>query len=103
MQKGGIDSISEIENYVDWASALGIEELCFKELYVSTSIESVYHRHSANEWSRRHQVPLAIVLDFAVRRGLTEESRLPWGSPIFRGTWEGQSLSIAAYTEPSLF
>lgn len=102
LQRGGVDSLPALESYVDWAATLGVPELCFKELYVSTSVESVYHRHAANEWSGAHQVPLALVLEFAARHGFVEEARLPWGSPVFRGEWHGQPLRIAAYTEPSL-
>ena len=103
LQRGGVDSLPALESYVDWTSALGVPELCFKELYVSTSVESVYHRHAANDWSHAHQVPLGLVLEFAARHGFVEETRLPWGSPVFRGEWRGRPLRIAAYTEPSLF
>ena len=102
LQRGGIDSIKAIESYVDWATEIGVPELCFKELYVSTSVESVYYRHSANEWSHSNQVPLSLVLDFADRYGFVEVDRLPWGSPVFRGEWRGRRVQIAAYTEPSL-
>jgi pyruvate-formate lyase-activating enzyme len=102
LQRGAIDTLAAIEAYADWAAALGVPELCFKELYVSTSVESVYHRHAANEWSHANQVPLALVLEFAARHGFQEIARLPWGSPIFRGEWRGHALQIAAYTEPSL-
>jgi pyruvate-formate lyase-activating enzyme len=103
LQRGCVDSMEMMESYVDWASALGVPELCFKELYVSTSVESVYHRHAANEWSWANQSPLALVLDFAARHGFVETARLPWGSPVFRGAWRGRPLQIAAYTEPGLF
>jgi molybdenum cofactor biosynthesis enzyme MoaA len=103
LQQGGVENSSSLQAYVNWAAALGVEELCFKELYVSTSVESVYHQRAANAWSRAHHVPLALVLDFAAQHGLEEASRLPWGAPVFRGTWNGRPLSIAAYTEPSLF
>ena len=103
LQRGGVDTLASLEAYVDWAATLGVPELCFKELYVSTSVESVYHRHAANEWSHAHQVPLALVLEFAARHGFVEIARLPWGSPVFRGMWRGAEMQIAAYTEPSLF
>jgi len=103
LQRGGIDSLAAMESYVDWVSGLGVSEICFKELYVSTSIESVYHRHAANQWSHANQIPLSLVLDFAIQHGFIESDRLPWGSPVFRGTWEGRPLQIAAYTEPTLF
>ena len=48
-------------------------------------------------------MPLALILEFAARHGFVEIARLPWGSPVFRGTWRGKPMQIAAYTEPSLF
>jgi hypothetical protein len=102
LQQGGVDCLSALEAYVNWAATIGVQEICFKELYVSTSVESVYHRHAANEWSHAHQVPLSLVLEFAKRHAFAEISRLPWGAPVFRGAWNGKPMQIAAYTEPSL-
>ena len=95
--------MASLEAYVGWAAALGVPEICFKELYVSTSVESVYHRFAANEWSHAHQVPLSLVLVFADRHRFEEVARLPWGAPVYRGAWRGAAIQIAAYTEPSLF
>jgi molybdenum cofactor biosynthesis enzyme MoaA len=103
LQEGGVADDTTVENYLSWATNHGVEEICFKELYVSTSAESIYHDRSANDWSRRHQVPLALVTRFAERQGFIVESRLPWGAPIYRGKWLGKPLRVAAYTEPSLF
>jgi hypothetical protein len=103
LQKGGLESADGIDDYVRWAVAAGVSEVCFKELYVSTSAESVYHSHAANAWSESHQVPLSIVLGWADRRGLRLERRLPWGAPIFIGAIDGRDVRVAAYTEPSLF
>lgn len=102
LQQGGVDSLPVMEAYLDWASSLGVTEICFKELYVSTSIESVYHRHAANAWSHAHQVPLSLVMELAEKHGFREMARLPWGSPVFTGEWKGRPMQIAAYTEPSL-
>lgn len=102
LQRGAVDSLAELEDYMSWAAAKGVGELCFKELYVSTSIESVYHRNAANEWSHAHQVPLSLVLDFAAQNGFVEIAKLPWGAPVFSGEWRGRPMQIAAYTEPSL-
>jgi len=102
LQHGGIDSQDALTAYVDRAAAQGIEEICFKELYVSTSVESVYHRHAANAWSLANQIPLSLVLAFAARNGFAETARLPWGAPLFSGTWCGRKMQFAAYTEPSL-
>lgn len=103
LQRGAVDDAAAMEAYVDWAVGLRVNEICFKELYVSTSVESVYHRHAANAWSYANQVPLSLALEFAARHGFVECARLPWGSPIFSGQWKGRPLQFAAYTEPSLF
>lgn len=103
LQLGGVDSLAVLEDYVTWAVGLGVSEVCFKELYVSTSVESFYYRHAANEWSAANQVSLRLVLEFSTRYGFVEMANLPWGSPIFCGEWRGKHIQIAAYTEPSLF
>ena len=102
LQRGGIDSAERIAEYLDWTAAQGVAEICFKELYVSTSVESVYHAAETNRWSAERQVPLALVVEFAEQHGFREISRLPWGSPVYQGAWNGRRLQIAAYTEPSL-
>ncbi len=102
LQRGGIDSQDALATYVDWAAKHGVEEILFKELYVSTSVESVYHRHAANVWSLANQVPLSLVLEFAAKNGFAETARLPWGAPVFSGTWRGRKMQFVAYTEPSL-
>ena len=101
LQRGGIACVEDVNRYSVWAAGLEIREICFKELYVSTSIESVYHAFAANEWSHAHQVPLATVLDFSQQHGFQEVSRLPWGARVSRPA-RGTTLQIAAYTEPSL-
>jgi molybdenum cofactor biosynthesis enzyme MoaA len=103
LQRGGVEDDASVRSYVTWAADQGVKEICFKELYVSTSAESVYHDRAANDWGCRHQAPLSLVTRFAEQEGFIEESRLPWGAPVFRGEWRGQLLRIAAYTEPSLF
>jgi pyruvate-formate lyase-activating enzyme len=103
LQQGGIADEQAVEDYVSWATSQGVEEICFKELYVSTSTESMYYDRTANEWSRSHQIPLSLVTRFAEQRKLALESVLPWGAPVYRGEWQGRPLRIAAYTEPSLF
>ena len=103
LQAGGIDSSDRVSEFLDWTASLDVPEVCFKELYVSTSHESVYHDYVANEWSYRHQVPLQLILKVASKQGWSEAGRLPWGSPVFDADWRGRPLRIAAYTEPSLF
>jgi len=103
LQKGGVKDIPSMASYLNWASNLGIEEVCFKELYVSTKLESVYYNSKANDWSYQHQTPLSVVMEFVKQYDFVLETKLPWGAPIFQGKWNSQQLKIAAYTEPSLF
>jgi pyruvate-formate lyase-activating enzyme len=103
LQQGGVQDEAGIAAYLDWAAGLGVEEICFKELYVSTSTESLYYERAANAWSRSRQVPLALLTRFCETQGFTLESRLPWGAPVYRGSRQGRPLRVAAYTEPSLF
>ncbi|HTR01247.1 MAG TPA: radical SAM protein [Candidatus Acidoferrum sp.] len=103
LQQGGIADAQAVHDYVSWAAGLGVPEICFKELYVSTSRESVYHSLATNNWAAQHQVPLSVVVDFAKDHGFNEIARLPWGAPVFRGQIDGHDITVAAYTEPSLF
>jgi hypothetical protein len=103
LQKGGVEDEDSLAGYLDYAASHGVSEVCFKELYVSTTLESAYHEAEANVWSYANQVPLALVTEFAATHGFIEKARLPWGAPIFEGLWKGCPLRIAAYTEPSLF
>jgi hypothetical protein len=103
LQRGGIETTSDVGDYVRWAVALGVREICFKELYVATSEESVYYSRGANAWSANHQVPLSIVHDWASENGFQLSDQLPWGAPIFDGVVTGRAIRVAAYTEPSLY
>ncbi|MDX5568073.1 radical SAM protein [Streptomyces sp. ID05-04B] len=102
LQHGGVADAQDVADYLSWAAALGVEEVCFKELYVSTSTESLYFDRTANVWSREHQVSLSLVTRFAGQHGFGLASRLPWGAPVYHGSWAGRPMRIAAYTEPSL-
>ncbi|HEY0988147.1 MAG TPA: radical SAM protein [Kofleriaceae bacterium] len=103
LQRGAVDSVTAIDSYVRWAAAIGADEVCFKELYVSTSYESVFHSYAANVWSASHQVPLAHVVEWASRAGFDEAAHLPWGAPVFCGEVGARAIRVAAYTEPSLY
>jgi molybdenum cofactor biosynthesis enzyme MoaA len=103
LQKGGIDSPQSLKEYVDWAVEQGVPELCFKELYVSTTLESAYHANPENSWSREHQVSLSLVTTFFEQANFRVVRRLPWGAPVYEGDWNGKTLTVAAYAEPSLY
>jgi hypothetical protein len=102
LQHGGVADAAGVADYLSWAAAVGVEEVCFKELYVSTSTESLYFDHTANLWSRDHQISLSVVTRFAEQHGFEVTSRLPWGAPVYDGVWDDRPMRIAAYTEPSL-
>lgn len=99
LQKNGVASAGDVSAYLDFARSHGVDEVCFKELYVSTSAESVYHSREANQFSAAHQVPLSVVHDWASGASAKQVFALPWGAPVF----EHEGLRVAAYTEPSLF
>jgi hypothetical protein len=85
LQRDGIDDERSVGRYLDMSVTAGVGEVCFKELYVSTSVDSLYHDREANDWSRRNQVPLRLVTDFARNQGWAICERLPWGAPVLRG------------------
>jgi molybdenum cofactor biosynthesis enzyme MoaA len=103
MQKGGVDSRGALEEMLRWVVGHGVDELTLKELYVSTSEESVYHDRESNRWCREHQVPLSMAVEHFKSRGWLRSAELPWGAPIHSAVVDGRPLRIAAYTEPSLY
>lgn len=102
LQKQGIESRNDLNSYLNWVETTGVSEVCFKELYVSTSTESEYHNYPANEWSHQNQVSLSLITDAAVERNWIECGRLPWGVPVYDVEERSAPLRVAAYTEPSL-
>lgn len=103
LQRGGLDSEQAFAEYLAWAAAQGVDEVTWKELYVSTSEESVYHSRPSNLFSREHQVPLARATEWLQAQGWRRVAELPWGSPIYEGAVDGRRMRVATYTEPSLF
>ncbi|MBY3432757.1 radical SAM protein [Rhizobium laguerreae] len=102
LQKGGVEDEASLDAYLDWAVEHGVGEINFKELYVSTSLESTWSDRAANLFSEYNTVPLSLILNAAKSRGWTTESTLPWGAPVFGAVHKGQPIKIAAYTEPSV-
>jgi molybdenum cofactor biosynthesis enzyme MoaA len=102
LQKEGVASAKDVQNYLKWAASLGITQVTFKELYVSTTTESAYAGQDANVYSRDNQVSLKTVTDCAAELDAREATRLPWGAPVFETSLDGQTIQFVAYTEPSV-
>lgn len=104
LQQGGVEDENGFKSFIDKALQYDIEQLCFKELYVASTSESLYSKKKENIYSRDHQVPLMKVIKYCESLNLPIIKRLPWGSPIYRYTDEstGKTVDIAAYTEPSV-
>jgi hypothetical protein len=37
LQRGGVESAADVNDYIQWAAGYGVREICFKELYVATA------------------------------------------------------------------
>lgn len=103
LQKHGIDSERKLAEYLDWVVTTAASEVCFKELYVAATKESVYSSSSYNDWCREHQVTMSLVSEFLARNQAKKVAELPWGAPIHVLNWGGKELKIAVYTEPSIY
>ena len=102
LQKMGVHDSNSIAAYLSYATKYGVEQVCFKELYVASTLESLYSKSKENKYSETQQVSLSVVMEFLNEQGFQETSKLPWGSPVFKGFWNGKRIEIAAYTEPSV-
>lgn len=102
LQKEGVASSKDVQNYLKWAASLKITQVTFKELYVSTTTESAYAGQEANIYSRNNQISLKTVTDCARKLNASEVTRLPWGAPVFETSLDGQTIQFVAYTEPSV-
>ena len=102
LQRGGVEDGPTLDAYLDAAIAAGVEEINFKELYVSTPLESSWSAEPENLYAAAHGVPLSLVTDRAARDGWALVDRLPWGAPIYAARHRGAALRVAAYTEPTV-
>ncbi len=102
LQKNGIETVSDVIKYIEWAANLQVEEVCFKELYISSSTESMYYDRDANNYSRLNQISLSIITKTAKIYNWKIKGRLPWGAPIYELDINNRKLTVAAYTEPSV-
>lgn len=103
LQKHGVSSVATLEKYLDFAVETKASQICFKELYVSVSEESVYYDKSYNKFSRKNQIPLSMVTKYLEDKKAKLMFELPWGSPVYELMHLGSKIQIACYTEPSLF
>jgi hypothetical protein len=103
LQKNGVCDERTLTEYLDWAAATGAGEICFKELYVAATRESIYYDTKYNTWCRENQVSMKLVSNFLRERQAMKVGELPWGSPIYRLRWKGILLQVAVYTEPSVY
>jgi hypothetical protein len=102
LQRKGVASADDVARYVRRSAREGFHEVCFKELYVSSTSESRWAPSAVNQFCAANQVPLAVVLEAMHSLGFEQTDALPWGSPVFSGEVEGRRLRVAAYTEPSV-
>ena len=102
LQIGGVECFATLKAYLERAVQDGFQEVCFKELYVSSVLENSWVTKSVNRYCQKNQVPLSLVLDSLKNLGFQQIDQLPWGSPVFQGQIAGQNLKVAAYTEPSV-
>lgn len=103
IQKAGVNNKKKLADYLNWVITTPAEEVCFKELYVAATNESIYHSSSYNQWCRENQVSMSMVLEFLLKNGAVKVFSLPWGSPVYQLKWQGKELKIAVYTEPSIY
>lgn len=102
LQRGGIADEPGVRRYLERAVDDGFDEVCFKELYVSSLAENPWAESRANRFCEAHQVPLQRVIAALHSLGFEQADTLPWGSPVFAGELAGRRLRVAAYTEPSV-
>jgi hypothetical protein len=102
LQRGGVHDAEAVLRYLDRSSIDGFDEVCFKELYVSSLAENPWAEGTVNAFCAAHQVPLSTVTTTLMAAGFARTSTLPWGSPVYEGEARGGHIRVAAYTEPSV-
>lgn len=97
LQKNGIMDDESISSYIDYSKSQGIDQICFKELYVSSTLESLYSKNIETKLSKERQVGLNTVINYLEKNEYKIIQTLPWGSPVY-----AKDIEIACYTEPSV-
>jgi len=98
LQKEGVNNAEEIENYINYAILQKVAQVCFKELYISSTEESMYAGKAQNIYSEKNQISLSVLTHY-LNENSVKIAELPWGSPVYRYK---DVIDIAAYTEPSV-
>jgi len=98
LQKEGVNNPEEIKKYIDYAISKNVAQVCFKELYISSTEESMYAGKEQNLYSERNQISLSVLTKYLDQNSV-KVAELPWGSPVYR---YNNVIDIAAYTEPSV-
>jgi hypothetical protein len=102
MQKGGVETASDVRAFLERAAANGTTQVCFKELYVSSLSENPWAPSRENLYCQANQVPLSMLIEALEGMGFQHTATLPWGSPVYTGCVQGVHMQVAAYTEPSV-
>lgn len=103
IQKEGVANSKDVEKYIQFALTHHVNEICFKELYVSTAVESEYYKTDANLYCINNQISLSIITDYCETINPSKiVVKLPWGAPVYNVNMNGYQVSVAAYTEPSV-
>lgn len=102
LQKSGIHDKETFEQYLSFAIKYGITEICFKELYISSTYESLYTNTKENRYCLDNQVMLSTIKSIVENMQSQRVAELPWGSPIYEVQHDGASINVALYTEPSV-
>lgn len=102
IQKLGIGNVDLAKKYIDFAFENNVEQVCFKELYVGSQYETLYHSKMSNITSLENQVKLKTIIKAVSEMNGIEITSLPWGSPVFKIEKESKTIQVAAYTEPSV-
>lgn len=102
LQKSGIHNKETFKQYLSFAMKYGITEICFKELYVSSTHESLYSNTKENQYCLDNQVMLSTIKVIVESMNSQRIAELPWGSPIYEVKYNGSIVNVALYTEPSV-
>ena len=85
LAKSYIDSLEEIEKYLDFAHDYDADSVIFRELWVAGE------KCPEKDWCESHYVPLSLWTEFAKKQGLVRVMDLPWG-----GVYDYCGMAVSA-------